>query len=63
MRHTLQVIANPSPPTIRFAELRKRRVAPWLWHMLFGSRRIVILVPGDTVDEVIITENPARNGR
>lgn len=62
MRHSLQIAVSTKPPNIRLMEMRRRRVPNWLWHRLFGSRRIVVLFPGDSVDEVTITEKPGPEG-
>lgn len=55
MNHHLEVSLAPrnKAPLIEF---HNRSIGLRLWHWLFGRQRIVILFPGESIDEVTITE-------
>ena len=56
MHHTMQISVGGKPKN-SVAVVRKFRVREKLMHRLFGSMsRMTVIVPGDTVEEVSITE-------
>lgn len=56
MHHTMQISVGGKPQH-NVAVVRKFRVREKLMHRLFGSMtRMTVIVPGDTVEEVSITE-------
>ena len=56
MHHTMQIGVGGNPQH-NVAVVRQFRVREKLMHRLFGSMtRMTVIVPGDTVEEVSITE-------
>lgn len=60
MRHTIRInLKGGRPPGGPVLECQTRPVSTWLWRLLFGNRhRIVVLVPGGSVDSVNVIEQP-----
>jgi hypothetical protein len=59
MRHSIRIDLKGRNPTGPVLECRTRPVTAWLWRLLFGGRhKVVILVPGGSVDSVNIIEQP-----
>ena len=56
MHHTMQISVGGKPKN-SVAVVRNFRIRERLMHRLFGSMtRMTVIVPGDTVEEVSITE-------
>ena len=57
MRHKLQVSVSKEPKTGGIAAVRKVSVRERLLRLLLGeTRRVIVLIPGDRVDEIAISE-------
>lgn len=57
MRHKLKVSVSKEPKTGGIAAVRKVSVRERLLRLLLGEmRRVVVLIPGDKVDEIAISE-------
>lgn len=57
MRHTLKIMVSKEHANGGVVSCRHRTVREKLLHRLFGDPvKLTVLVPGDTVDEVAITE-------
>ena len=57
MRHTLKVSVSKEPKTGGIAAVRKVSVRERLLRLLLGEmRRVIVLIPGDKVDEIAISE-------
>ncbi len=57
MKHKLKVSVSKEPKTGGIAAVRKVSVRERLLRMLLGEmRRVVVLIPGDKVDEIAISE-------
>ncbi len=56
MRHKLKVSVSNEPNTGGLATVRKISVRKRLLHLLLGDiRKVVVLIPGDRVDEIAIS--------
>ena len=60
MRHTIRIdLKGGRPPGGPILECQTRPISMWLWRMLFGSRhRVVVLMPGNSVDSINVIEQP-----
>ena len=58
MHHHLEVNLAPRRSKPPIVECHTKSIGLRLWHRLFGRQRVVILFPGDTIDEITITEQP-----
>lgn len=57
MRHKLKVSVSKEPKTGGIAAIRKVSVRERLLRLLLGEmRRVVVLIPGDKIDEIAISE-------
>lgn len=57
MRHKLKVSVSKEPKTGGIAAVRKVSVRERLLRLLLGEmRRVVVLIPGDKIDEIAISE-------
>lgn len=57
MKHKLMVSVSKAPKTCGFAAVRKVSVRERLLRLLLGEmRRVIVLIPGDRVDEIAINE-------
>ena len=57
MKHKLKVSVSKEPKTGGIAAVRKVSVRERLLRMLLGEmRRVIVLIPGDKVDEIAISE-------
>ena len=63
MRHKLQVSVSKEPKTGGIAAVRKVSVRERLLRLLLGeTRRVIVLIPGDRVDEIAISEEVKDDG-
>ena len=58
MHHHLEVNLAPRRSKPPIVECHTKSIGLRLWHKLFGRQRVVILFPGDTIDQITITEQP-----
>ncbi len=57
MKHFLQISVTKEPKNDGIAAVRKVSVRERLLHFLFGNKtKLTVIVPGDSVEEVAITE-------
>ena len=57
MRHKLKVSVSKEPKTGGIDAVRKVSVRERLLRLLLGeTRRVIVLIPGDRVDEIAISE-------
>lgn len=57
MRHKIKVSVSKEPKTGGIAAVRKVSVRERLLRLLLGeTRRVIVLIPGDRVDEIAISE-------
>lgn len=56
MNHTLQISVTKTAPHDPILACRTVRIGARLWARLFGRQKVVVLVPGDSVDTVRIIE-------
>ena len=57
MKHFLQISVTKEPKNDGVAAVRKVSVREKLLHFLFGDKaKLTVIVPGDTVEELAITE-------
>ena len=57
MKHTLQISVSKEPQNDGIAAVRKVSVREKLLSFLFGDKaKLTVIVPGDSVEEVAITE-------
>ena len=57
MKHILQISVSKEPDNSGIAAVRRLSVREKLLRFLFGNKmKLTILVPGDTVQELAITE-------
>ncbi len=57
MKHKLKVSVSKEPKTCGIAAVRKVSVRERLLRLLLGEmRRVIVLIPGDKVDEIAISE-------
>ena len=57
MKHKLKVSVSKEPKTGGIAAVRKVSVRERLLRLLLGEmRRVIVLIPGDKVDEIAISE-------
>lgn len=62
MYHNMEIeLKHPGDGSPVF-KCHTKRIGMRLWRRLFGSEKIVILVPGDSVDTVTITEKEGVKG-
>ncbi len=64
MKHKLQVSVSKEPKTGGIATVRKVSVRERFLRMILGeTRRVIVLIPGDRVDEIAINEEVKENER
>ena len=64
MRHKLKVSVSKEPMVGGIAAVRKVSVRERLLRLLLGEmRRVIVLIPGDKVDEIAISEEVKYGGR
>ena len=64
MRHKLQVSVSKEPKTAGIAAVRKVSVRERILRFLLGEmHRVVVLIPGDKVDEIAISEEVKTDDR
>ena len=56
MRHTMHISLTNTPSPDAIFESKPLMIGTRLWRRLFGKHRIVVLVPGGSVDTVTISE-------
>lgn len=56
MNHNVKISVTKEATSNPILACRTRKVNARLWSWLFGKHRVVILVPGHSVDTVTITE-------
>lgn len=56
MNHNVKISVTKEAPSNPIFACRTRKINTRLWSWLFGKHRVVILVPGHSVDTVTITE-------
>ena len=63
MRHNLNVSVSREPRVGGIASVRKVSVRERLMRMLLGEmRRVIVLIPGDKVEEIAISEEVKDDG-
>lgn len=62
MKHNLKISVSKEPPTNNIVTVRRKSIRERLLTKLFGnSKKVTILVPGDSVDKVTISEVKDKN--
>ena len=57
MKHKLKIIVSKKPTGSGVLSYKRATIGKKLFKKLFGEReKIVILVPGDTVEDIVISE-------
>lgn len=57
MKHTLKVSVSKAPDTCGLVTCRSVKIREWLLRALLGDRKkITVLMPGDSIGELVITE-------
>ncbi len=56
MHHSMEIEMRRQDNGRSVFTCRSRRIGSRLWRWLFGTEKVVILVPGGSVDTVTITE-------
>ena len=58
MHHHLEVNLAPCRSKTPIVECHTKSIGLRLWHKLFGRQRVVILFPGDSIEQITISEQP-----
>ena len=64
MKHSLKISVSKQPQTAGIVTCRNVTIREKLLRFLLGDKqRVTVLIPGDSVDEIAICEEPKEGGK